>query len=393
MPEVAFWVHRYGDLDKTQMIVYDDKYKNIYSHYQCEGDCETDPSRKYERARVEKLLASVLEKMRANCFDEFTADEQVIYNSILTVKDFKLKAFEYDRKQKKDVLVTAEERLVHSFGHREAFLDGLPVYKEYRNYIVESLSKNGFPSAIQYLPFAESGYDPFISSGAKAVGLWQLLAEVASRHGLVVDHLYKNKKGQKVYPAIDERRDPIKATDAAMKYFKEAYRCLGGVACDKDFDPSDPILGPLIMTSYIYGIKGTADAMRKLGVDYVQIRNEHKEEDFGPYTKGYYPKFLGVYYVATHEEEFFGQIVEARNKIDTKLLKLNVKAKPQTFTTMLPTNIEDLKILPWNMRYTDYVWKGKQFIPVGAPVELPFFEDDTIFANVGTVIDFPKNMN
>lgn len=104
-------------------------------------------------------------------------------------------------------------------------------------------------------------------------------------------------------------------------------------------------------------------AIENQGVDYLQIRNQHKDKNFGPYTKGYYPKFLGVMYVATHEEEFFGKIVDSANKGDTKLLKLRIKAKPQLFTQKIPFSIQELKMLPWNMRYTDYVWSGRQFIP------------------------------
>lgn len=393
MPEVEFWVMRYGKLSKSEMIVYDNKYKNIYSYYQCQGECEKDPNRLTERTRVEKLLLSVAQKMQSYQTDDLTPDEQTIYHSIQTIPDFNLVTTEYNRHLQRNVSIRAEDRLVYSYGHRETFLEGLPIYKEYRQHIVESLKKNGFPLAIQYLPFAESGYNPFITSGAGAVGLWQLMPAVGTKHGLVVQRLKKNRQGKYIYPAIDERRDPIKATDAAMKYFEEAYRCLGGIACEKDFDPSDPALGPLIMTSYIYGISGTEKAIENQGVDYLQIRNQHKDKNFGPYTKGYYPKFLGVMYVATHEEEFFGKIVDSANKGDTKLLKLRIKAKPQLFTQKIPFSIQELKMLPWNMRYTDYVWSGRQFIPMGEPFELPYFADNSIFANLGTVIDFPKYQN
>lgn len=61
------------------------------------------------------------------------------------------------------------------------------------------------PEDLTYLALIESGYDPNAYSSAAAVGIWQLMAGTARGTGLRVDWW------------VDERRDPVRATDGAVK--------------------------------------------------------------------------------------------------------------------------------------------------------------------------------
>ena len=75
----------------------------------------------------------------------------------------------------------------------------------------EKLRARGMPEDLTYLALIESGFSPGATSHAKAVGLWQFIEETGRRYGL------------KVTPYLDERRDPVKATDAALRYLQELY--------------------------------------------------------------------------------------------------------------------------------------------------------------------------
>ena len=61
------------------------------------------------------------------------------------------------------------------------------------------------PQDLVYLALIESGYDPNAYSSAAAVGIWQLMAGTARGAGLRVDWW------------VDERRDPVRSTDGAVK--------------------------------------------------------------------------------------------------------------------------------------------------------------------------------
>ncbi len=84
--------------------------------------------------------------------------------------------------------------------------------------------KRKFPPELAYLAFIESGYNPLARSGAGAVGLWQFMIPTARQFGLKVE------PGRR----IDERTDPYKSTEAAVKYvdflFREKHSMFNAIA-------------------------------------------------------------------------------------------------------------------------------------------------------------------
>ena len=76
----------------------------------------------------------------------------------------------------------------------------------YEGLIRARLRARGMPEELLYLAMMESGLKPRAESSASAVGLWQFMAPTAQQYGLRVDEW------------VDERRDPVRATDAALDY-------------------------------------------------------------------------------------------------------------------------------------------------------------------------------
>ena len=66
----------------------------------------------------------------------------------------------------------------------------------------------GLPEDMYYLALVESGFDPNAYSRAAAVGMWQFMTSTGRDMGLRVDWW------------IDERRDPVKSTGAAVRFIK-----------------------------------------------------------------------------------------------------------------------------------------------------------------------------
>jgi membrane-bound lytic murein transglycosylase D len=62
------------------------------------------------------------------------------------------------------------------------------------------------PEDLTYLALIESGYDPHAYSRAAAVGMWQFMSSTARDVGMRVDWW------------MDERRDPARATDGAIRF-------------------------------------------------------------------------------------------------------------------------------------------------------------------------------
>lgn len=104
----------------------------------------------------------------------------------------------------------------------------------------EILRKHNIPDDFKYLPLIESGLLNDISP-KNAVGYWQILKTSGRELGLEVDK------------EVDERYDPLKATEAACKYLNNAYKKFGNWT--------------LVAASYNRGIAGVGRALENQQVD------------------------------------------------------------------------------------------------------------------------------
>jgi hypothetical protein len=104
----------------------------------------------------------------------------------------------------------------------------------------EILRKHNIPDDFKYLPLIESGLLND-TSPKEAVGYWQILKTSGRELGLEIEN------------DVDERYDPLKATEAACKYLSKAYQKLGNWT--------------LVAASYNRGIAGISRALENQQVD------------------------------------------------------------------------------------------------------------------------------
>jgi membrane-bound lytic murein transglycosylase D len=78
----------------------------------------------------------------------------------------------------------------------------------YSKLIRDRLRERGMPQELLYLAMVESGFSARARSRVAAVGMWQFMSPTAKEYGLRVDAW------------VDERRDPVRATEAALVYLQ-----------------------------------------------------------------------------------------------------------------------------------------------------------------------------
>ena len=109
----------------------------------------------------------------------------------------------------------------------------------YLPYICDRVLARGMPSEICLLPIIESALNPFAFSPDGAVGLWQFMPRTAHAFDLKADWW------------VDERRDVVAATEAALRYLDYLY---------KRFED-----WPLVLAAYNWGEGRVGRVVRRHG--------------------------------------------------------------------------------------------------------------------------------
>ncbi len=181
----------------------------------------------------------------------------------------------------------------------------------------EKLSEYGLPIELKYLSVIESGLRPQVKSRAGALGLWQFMYGTGQYYGL------------KENSYIDERMDPVLATDAACRYLKQLYGIYG------DWN--------LALAAYNAGPGNVNKAIRRSGnkTTYWEVRPFLPSE-----TQGYVPNFIAATYLLTYHAEH--NIIPLKPNIhyvqlDTMCLTKGVHM--QTISKLIRWDLEDIKSL------------------------------------------------
>ena len=136
----------------------------------------------------------------------------------------------------------------------------------------EALERYDLPLELRYLPVIESALRPSATSHAGAAGLWQFMPATGKRYGLEINTL------------VDERRDPIKSSDAAARFLSDLYAMFGDWS--------------LAIAAYNCGEYNVQKALLRSGNrdgNFWSIYNYLPRE-----TRGYVPAFIAANYIMNY---------------------------------------------------------------------------------------------
>lgn len=137
-----------------------------------------------------------------------------------------------------------------------------------------ALDRHDLPLELKYLPVLESGLNPLARSGAGATGLWQFMYNTARSQDLEINSW------------VDERRDPVAATEAACRFLKRLHEIYDG-----DWH--------LALAAYNAGPGNVNKAIRRSGSrDFWTVRRFLPRE-----TAKYVPSIIALAYLFAHPVE------------------------------------------------------------------------------------------
>jgi len=209
----------------------------------------------------------------------------------------------------------------------------------------QEIARKGLPDELKYVAFVESHLNPKAMSKSGAAGLWQFMKSTAKMQGLVINDM------------IDERKDPVKPTAAALDYLEYLHEKFGDWT--------------LAIAAYNCGPGNVRKAIRRGGSkDYWTIRRYMPRE-----TQKYVPRIIAAMYLKKYYQEhnLSPRAVDAnlmntinindgqKHSFKTLANKLNVEEElirllnPQYKRSYFPSNGGHLNLVIPSSKYEDYL--------------------------------------
>lgn len=170
----------------------------------------------------------------------------------------------------------ALENIIKSFlkNRKKSFERLMATSEYYFPMFEEAFARKNVPLEIKYLAIVESALNPKAVSKMGATGIWQFMYHTGKQYNLKIDSY------------VDERSDPLKASEAAAQYMSNMYAIFG------DWE--------LVLASYNSGPGNVSKAIRRSGgqQSFWDIRKHLPKE-----TQGYVPAFLATMYLYEYRKE------------------------------------------------------------------------------------------
>lgn len=222
---------------------------------------------------------------------------------------------------------------------RKYFEDAYVQSGLYREMILEELKKTGLPEQLSWLPLIESYFKVRALSRARALGLWQFISSTGYRFGLKRDRW------------VDERMDPLKSTQGAIKYLTELHSFFGDwTTALASYNCGEIRVQNVIRSQHINFLDNFWDLFAQL-----------------PYeTARFVPRFIAALLIINDPEKYGFNLPPSLPPLRYETISINHPVKLSSLSTALGLETTELASLNPELRYDatpDYEYQLK--VPIG----------------------------
>ena len=334
---VDFWIRIYTQYTTSQGLIHDAKYVDLT--YEVLDFSNSTSSSKNHRIRerknaYKKILMSLHHKGgKTGEIDQskLNDEEKRVYALFAPVNE-----------PDKFLNAAHRKRLRFQLGQKDRFLSGLIQSGRYLPAMEEIFKREGIPAELTRLPFVESSFNTLARSKVGASGIWQFMRSTG-------------KTFLKVNDTVDDRNDPIRATEAAAKLLKVNYDSL------KNW--------PLAVTAYNHGRMGMMRAVRRVGSESIEdIVGGYRSRTFGFASSNFFVELLASIEVEKNAEKYFGKVDRAPAMVAMEA-ELPDAVNLKELVRFMKLDMGALREL--NPGLASQVFTGSRLVPAGYLLRLP----------------------
>ncbi|MBY0279663.1 transglycosylase SLT domain-containing protein [Candidatus Binatia bacterium] len=349
-PAIAFWRDIFAKYSEHQVVVHDDWYLGkVYEvldfrSWVEDGQPLTMPQINEKKRQVEEAEARVrdiLLRLDANggSADGLGPDEHKVAKMFADVDG-------------DDKFRLAADRIRTQAGLRERFALGIARQRPYLARMERIFGEEGMPPQLARLPLIESCFDVNAYSKVGAAGVWQFMPSTGRQYMMVND-------------AVDERKDPLRATRAAARHLMADYDALGE--------------WPLAITAYNHGRGGVARGTDEVSsVDIGDVVMGYRGKAFGFASRNFYAEFLAALDVSSRADELFGDLPRMPS-VEGEEVELPHPMGIHQAASLAGVGREDLIVA--NPALLSSVTDGRAYMPRGYRLRIPSGGDAVQVAN------------
>lgn len=256
-------------------------------------------------------------------------------------------------------------RIRYQGGMSNRYLQGLAESYKYLGKIKKSFKKKGYPEQLAYLPHVESSFNYRAYSKVGAAGIWQFMRSTG--------RLYKLKRNY----LIDERRDPVKSTKAAVRLLGDNYRRFKS--------------WPLALTAYNYGPKAMDRAVKKMKTKNIsKIVENYNGYRFRFASKNFYATFVAASEISENPKKYFKNI-RKRNLKPYTVLKLPHRMPIKKISRLTKIGVRELQ--NYNLQLRPTVFRRNLALPKHFELKIPEISlgrKNKLLANISRFRPAPK---
>ncbi len=333
-PQVEFWKKIFTEYTTGQAVIHDRMHMGIiYTVIDL-----TKQQRHSKRARRKvirtafnkyKRILRKLSKLNPKNMPALSEEEEAVFRMVKAIPG----NYSFTR-------ATRNFRVQH--GMRDSFQWALVNAPRYVKEMESIFAQYELPVELTRIPFIESSFNVNAYSRVGAAGIWQLTPSTG-KHYLKIDRY------------VDERKDPLKSTEAAAKLLSSYFRQLES--------------WPLAITAYNHGAYGIKTAVLKTKSRNIEtIIKKYKSRSFGFSSRNFYAEFLAALEVTENYKQYYGDIAFASpDEYDEFILNDYVKMK----TLLKYCSLDKKAITRLNPELNKSLLKSHKFLPKHYPLRVP----------------------